>query len=115
MDVAPSYCSSCFQQKPDTPHVDLDAAWEGPVLDVSGIKHTIDDLVLCENCIREAATYLPEALDFRSQLDELQVKYERVVEYSHRLQAAVATLERAMSAQPEEVRAQPKPRKKVAA
>lgn len=116
MEVAPAYCSACFQQQPDVPHVDLNAAWEGPVLDVSGTKHTIDDLMLCENCIRQAADQLPEALDLKREYDQLNVRYERVVEYSHRLQAAVATLERAMSVQPEESKVeQPKPRRKAAA
>src|SRR5581483_10702518 len=50
----PAYCSACMNQNPDILHIDMDAACDrgygtGPV------PVAMDDLVLCEQCLREAA------------------------------------------------------------
>lgn len=59
-EPAPPYCSGCFGAKPNMRHVDMGAAWDGPMLEplkgaVGVIGHSIDDLVLCEDCIKAAA------------------------------------------------------------
>jgi hypothetical protein len=60
-ETPPVACASCGGQYPDRRHVDFGAAWDGPVvnqLDVVAKGVTpmqIDDLVVCENCILEAA------------------------------------------------------------
>lgn len=59
-----NYCSACFRQDPEMEYVDLEAYWDGPVLDQdSGIKQPIDDLVLCENCLRNAAKLIGMVYD----------------------------------------------------
>lgn len=55
----PAYCSSCYGQYVDKKHIDFEAAWDGPVVNPKeAIKVAIDDLVLCEGCVREAAKLL---------------------------------------------------------
>lgn len=54
----PTHCSSCFGQDTKARHVDFDAAWDGPVFNEDGLKVPIDDLILCEHCIAEAARIL---------------------------------------------------------
>lgn len=56
-----TYCSACFQGKPGEPHVDFGASWDGPVLaDATGepIQHTIDELIVCEDCLAAAVELL---------------------------------------------------------
>jgi hypothetical protein len=53
----PIHCSACFGQYPERRHIDFDAACdrgygEGPV------PIAMDDLVLCEECVREGAQHL---------------------------------------------------------
>ena len=91
----PPYCSSCFSQKGQLVHVDFGAAWDGPVLDPgNGMKQAIDDLVICSDCIGEAARligYLPASADNPSGLIEklerdLASERGRTLELSRRLQ-----------------------------
>lgn len=58
----PAYCASCFQQEP-VRYVDFEAAFDGPVLP-GAIPVAIDDLILCENCLKEAFSILdPQGKD----------------------------------------------------
>ncbi len=53
------YCASCFGAYPERRHVDFDAFYEGPVIDEdSGLRQTVDDLIICEECLRGAAKLL---------------------------------------------------------
>lgn len=57
--VAPAYCAACFQARADVVHVDFGAAYDGPVLrQESGEPQTIDDLIVCASCVRDAARAL---------------------------------------------------------
>jgi hypothetical protein len=61
---APVACASCGGQYTDRRHVDFGSAWDGPVVnsyDVIAkgvVNQQIDDLIVCESCIREAAEAL---------------------------------------------------------
>lgn len=74
----PSHCSSCFSQKPHMRHVDFSAFWDGPVFDdvAGGKKMTIDDLILCEDCIRTAASLvdLGNVEAERQEVDQLKAE-----------------------------------------
>jgi hypothetical protein len=53
-------CANCYTQDPDRRYVDFGAAYEGPVLPASvnvagAIGVSVDDLVLSEGCLAEAA------------------------------------------------------------
>lgn len=51
----PAMCSACFGQYPDRHHIDFGASWDGPVLD-GAHRVSIDELIICENCIEIAAS-----------------------------------------------------------
>lgn len=96
-EVGPTYCSSCFAQNPDKQHVDFGAYYDGPVLD--GAKQSqIDDLILCEDCLREAAGLIPgpSAAD-KERMDRVVEENETLklanagqAAYIERLEAAIA-------------------------
>jgi hypothetical protein len=60
-ETPPTHCASCFGQYPDRRHIDFGAYWDGPVFardegDVAGgAPIAVDDLVICEECLRAAA------------------------------------------------------------
>jgi|SRR5215831_2007676 len=76
----PPYCSSCFQQQFDKRHIDFSVAWDGGTLrDAGGTLITIDDLVLCEDCVRIASNVLSHDAD--TELGrELRIAKERAAE-----------------------------------
>lgn len=54
-DPNPPLCSACYNQQPDKLHIDMEVAYDGPVIDEeSGIKVTVDDLFLCQDCLVSA-------------------------------------------------------------
>lgn len=53
----PPFCASCFQQD-DVRYVDFEAAYDGPVIPGSPANIPVDDLVLCENCLKTAFNLL---------------------------------------------------------
>lgn len=99
----PMFCASCGSQDPKARYVDFDAAWDGPVVNPEdGIKMQIDDLVVCENCLKEASALVglvdpdqtAETLA-RAQQD-LIAKEEKIAE----LQRYIDGLQTAISAKP---------------
>lgn len=71
-ETPPVVCSACFLQKTDQPHVDFDASWDGPsfpdgVATEDGVQDhipvTIDELILCSDCLRSAHSLLAEGDD----------------------------------------------------
>lgn len=96
---APAACSSCFSQKVDEKHVDFGAYYDGPVLDgAKGIQ--VDDLVICEQCLTEAASLvglsdqhdLVERLKNAAQrLAESEARNEQQAEHIADLQKAIAS------------------------
>jgi hypothetical protein len=50
----PVACASCFAQYPDKVHVDFESTWDGPVINNDGTNYSVDDLVICEDCMRAA-------------------------------------------------------------
>jgi len=54
----PAVCAACHSAKPHAQHIDFEAAIDGPVLRPEGALLTIDDLIVCADCIREAAQLL---------------------------------------------------------
>lgn len=105
----PAYCSGCFQSKPGMTHVDMDVAWDGPVISekiATGdgqASHmaavSIDDLVLCEECVRAAAALIgmvdpdTQTAELEQLKESTRVLAERVrglEDYNAKLGAAVA-------------------------
>jgi hypothetical protein len=57
-------CVACLNAKPNVPHVDFEAAFDGPVILTEAGDHMVTPqgervqcewLVLCEHCVRQAA------------------------------------------------------------
>lgn len=99
----PMFCASCGSQDPQARYVDFDAAWDGPVVNPEdSIKMQIDDLVVCENCLKEASRLVglvdPDEtaqMLTRAQQD-LIAKEDKIKE----LQGYISRLEAAVSAKP---------------
>lgn len=89
------YCSSCYQAKPGQPHIDFEAAWDGPVLDAAAAAQ-IDDLVICADCLDGAARLLGYTRD-EDRIRVEQVEAEKVA-LRERAQAAEAALAKARTA-----------------
>ena len=76
----PPFCSSCFQQQFDKRHIDYSVAWDGGTLrDAGGTLITIDDLILCEDCVRIGANVLEHDPETKMG-GELKLAKERAVE-----------------------------------
>lgn len=86
-DTPPTHCSSCFGQYPNLRHVDMGAAWDGPAFSPDGAEVaggtpvTIDELVLCENCVKDAAVQLELTdEDTRRHVQEVEASNEELRE-----------------------------------
>lgn len=105
--VAPPACASCGQQKPDDRHVDFSASWDGPVLNANDVIRNgtapvaIDDLVLCEECVRAGAMVLGMADQDQALSDKLQAQLSEQAERILGLDAYVRKLEDAIASKPQ--------------
>jgi hypothetical protein len=91
-----AFCVSCFNFVTDQKVVDLGAAWEGGVQD--GLA--IDDLRLCEGCVKTAA----EALEVNPVSMELaERRVERAEAEAERWRLYAEGLEAVRSIRPEDL------------
>ena len=65
-DKPPVYCASCHRQNVELRHVDFEAYYDGPVIN-GDIKVSIDDLIICEECMRAGAELLGYIKDDESR------------------------------------------------
>lgn len=69
-DFKPALCAACFQAKPEATFVDFHADYDGPTFrDDSGQLQSIEDLKLCEDCVREGATALALHIDPQREVE----------------------------------------------
>lgn len=99
-ETPPTHCASCYAQDVEIAHVDFGAAYDGPTFHqevAGGIQAVpVDDLVICERCLRDAVACLPRADD-----ELLHGLEEENIGLRERLQAAlryIAKLEEASEA-----------------
>ena len=108
-DVPPPHCASCYGQYTDMRHVDLEASYDGPVIEggvvgpdgvvVNKIPVSIDELVLCETCLIEAAALIGmRPVD--GLIDELRQRNQTQAEELLGLKAYVQQLEAAVATKP---------------
>jgi hypothetical protein len=101
----PIYCSSCFNSEPIR-HIDFDAACDRGYGNGEAVQVAMDDLILCENCVREGARLIgmTDDTDLKAHLENLKRKVE--VERKGRVQAEkwAGTMEDALGARPEAVK-----------
>lgn len=94
------YCASCFAQDLSQKHVDLEAYYDGPVVGGEGdIKVSIDDLILCESCLKEAGAIvgLYPAADLKQENNELGKTVEAKDEEIIALHELISDMERTLS------------------
>lgn len=107
-EVPPSHCAACFGQYTDRRHVDLEASYDGPAYPdgvmtdqgmVRNLTVAIDDLILCEDCLRDAGRLVDlgnvEELNGQleqkdEQLENLRARLAESEQYADRLEQSVA-------------------------
>ena len=95
----PMYCSACHGQYPERKHIDFDAAidrgWYG---NDHGTRITMDDLILCEECLRNGAeligmmdthAFLDQKASLEHRLAREEKEREKAVEYADRMEQAL--------------------------
>lgn len=118
--VAPAACSGCFLAKPELVHVDFEVAWDGPTFPdgvmtgdgviVNVVAAQIDDLVLCEECLRAAAAHvgLSDPDEAKADLEQIRTVNQTLAEKNLGLAEYVKRLEQALAVRPEPKPAQRK-------
>lgn len=85
-----SGCAACFNASEGV-FVDLGAAFDGPHLE-NGM--TVDDLILCEACVRQAHAKLDESpaevMSAMVERDALRVELEKAQQYAKALEGSLA-------------------------
>ena len=119
-EPAPPRCSACFQAKPQETHVDFGAAYDGPVVpaaeNVAGlVGHVIDDLILCETCITEAAQLvgLGNAAALTAERDQLEAGNRELRAKLAGFEDYAAKLQAALDAKPQPRKPAPRPKAKA--
>lgn len=108
--AAPPHCSSCYAQQPEKQHVDFESSYDGPVIEGT-IKVSIDEMIVCEDCMRLAASLLG-FVDDEGAREELGALRQEVANLEDRLAERLAytdQLERTIASKPK-----PPARKKAA-
>jgi hypothetical protein len=104
-DTSPAYCSGCYRAKPEARHVDFDVVFDGPTFkNNEGVLQSMDDLILCIDCIREAAVAL--ALD-ENPVRPVEMERDAAVRDAKHWKAYAEGLEQAQADRPEPVRRGP--------
>jgi hypothetical protein len=97
----PAYCSSCLGQYPERRHVEFPASVDrgfGPEME-DGMRINYDDLILCEDCIREGGAFVglvpegeaeQECKRLRKMLAEEKLNREVAERYANRMEEAIA-------------------------
>jgi hypothetical protein len=95
----PIYCSACFGQDPAARHIDFDAACDRGYGNTSnGYKVSMDDLILCEGCVRSAAVQLgmmdteefsEKTRSLERRLDAEKKRADKATEYADRMEEAL--------------------------
>ena len=82
-DPKPAFCSACHAAKPESRYVDMDAAHDGGdfVNELGTYVAGQDDLMLCEDCVRDAAEVLALKPDREAALKRENVKLRREVDH----------------------------------
>jgi len=102
----PIYCSACGCQDREKRHVDFDAACDRGYGVDQAVPISMDDLIICETCLRSAAG-LVGMIDDAEPLEKIAVLERRLAEEKKRADKAAAYAERmeqALAARPAPVK-----------
>lgn len=111
------FCSSCFNQQPELRHVDFKAACDRGYGNDEAIKIAMDDLILCENCVKEACMVLgiEDSHTLKAKVLNLQRRLDRTEKAQRQAQRYADTMEEALQHRPDGVHIdhRKKPRKEI--
>lgn len=103
----PIYCSACFGQNPEAQHVDMDAACDRGYGDRDdGNKVSMDDLILCEDCIRSAGVLvgMTDTREFQEHTNSLERRLEEEKKRADKATEYADRMEDALKHRPEELK-----------
>lgn len=81
-----TYCVSCHSSGVGKTCIDFEAYYDGPVIDEGTYKYQVDDLIICEECLTQAAHKLglgniQTLIDENKELGEaFNIKLEEIQE-----------------------------------
>jgi hypothetical protein len=114
----PIYCSACFNSQ-DVRHVDFDAACDRGYANQEAVQIVMDDLILCENCVREGARLLgmTDDAELHQRVTDLESKLDTERKLRRQAQNYADTMEDALGKRPDPVHIdhRRKPRKQIEA
>jgi hypothetical protein len=114
----PIYCSACFNSQ-DLRHVDFDAACDRGYANDEAVQVTMDDLILCENCVREGARLLgmTDEQELHDKVEDLEAKLDATAKALRQARNYADTLEHAIGERPDPIKIdhRRRPRKEIAA
>lgn len=95
---SPPCCAACYQAVPEKRHVDFGASTDGPVTNVLSpdrvgvVGHVIDEIIICETCITEAAKLLGlgDAVELLAQVEQLEATIDTLHEQAGATRQGIA-------------------------
>ncbi len=107
----PIYCSACFNSQPIR-HVDFDAACDRGYANEEAVKINMDDLILCENCVKEGLKVLgiEDSAELKAENEDLRRKLETKEKLHTQQQRYIDTLEDVVSQRGAKIDHRKKPR-----
>jgi len=104
----PPYCSACYDQKPQKRYVDFDAASDRGWTEDG---QSMDDLILCEDCIRSAAVHvnMRDTTELEVEIEQLRSSSARYMQQRNAARTYAKRLEEALAARSTPVKLALKP------
>ncbi len=108
----PIYCSACFNSQAIR-HVDFDAACDRGYANEEAVKVVMDDLIICENCVREGAEILgmQDNTLLTAEVQELRAKLATKDKLLAQQERYSSTMESLLQQRGQDVDHRKKPRK----
>lgn len=81
----------------------MESAYDGPILDHDGARLSIDNIVLCTECVRAAAKLLPENREYAERIAHLESVNRNTLDYVAKVQGSLGQLQEALDLKLEQV------------
>lgn len=95
----PVYCSACFNQDPRATHIDFDASCDRGY-GTGVLPVAMDDLVICETCIKSAAGLLGMQEVDEDRVEELEKQNRYLLDRAKKSEAYADQLEGVLRERP---------------
>jgi hypothetical protein len=102
----PTHCSACFNQNPQVRHIDFDAACDRGYGNSEAVKVQLDDLILCETCLRSGAALVDmvDATELAERIATLESRMAAEVKRADQAVGYANRMEQALAARPAPVK-----------